>query len=138
MDRMIFVNLPVADLAASNAFYTGLGFTINPQFSDEHATCIKVSEQIYLMLLVRERFGDFVVGEIGDPAKATTVLLALSATGREEVDRLVADALANGGSSWMPVQELGPMYGHSFADPDGHVWEVMYMEMTAMNSSPAG
>ena len=132
MDRMIFINLPVADLTASNDFYTGLGFTINPQFSDEKTTCIKISEQIYVMLLIRERFSDFVVGEIGDPAKDTSVLLALSAQSRAEVDGLVSSALANGGKSWMPAQDHGSMYGHSFADPDGHVWEVIYMDMAAI------
>ncbi|HEY2207221.1 MAG TPA: VOC family protein [Pseudonocardia sp.] len=132
MDRMVFINLPVTDLSASNAFYTGLGFTINPMFSDENTTCVKISEQIWVMLMVRERFQDFVLGEIADPHKTTQVLLCLSAESRAEVDRLVADALANGGSSWQPVQEQGPMYGHSFADPDGHVWEVMYMDMSAI------
>jgi uncharacterized protein len=129
MERMIFVNLPVHDLAVANAFYTGLGFTINPDFSDESTTCIKVSDSIYVMLLVRDRFGDFVVGDIGDPAKSTTTLLCLTAESRAEVDKLVADALANGGRAWLPVQEHGPMYGHSFTDPDGHVWEVVHMDM---------
>ncbi|HEY4008277.1 MAG TPA: VOC family protein [Pseudonocardia sp.] len=135
MDRMIFVNLPVADLAVSNAFYTGLGFRINPDFSDDKATCVKVFDKIYLMLLVRERFADFVVGEVGDPAKDTQVLLCLSAESRAEVDELVTSALAHGGKPWLPVQEHGPMYGHSFADPDGHVLEIMHMDLPAATTA---
>ncbi|WP_037075084.1 VOC family protein [Pseudonocardia spinosispora] len=131
MERMIFVNLPVADLDAANTFYTGLGFSINESFSDNSTTCIKVSEQIFVMLLVRGRFADFINGEIAAP-DTTETLLALSAQSREEVDRLVAAALANGGKPWKPAMDEGPMYGHSFADPDGHVWEVMYMDMSAM------
>jgi uncharacterized protein len=131
MNRMIFVNLPVNDLADSKAFYTGLGFSINEQFSDEQAACIVVSETIYVMLLVEDRFKDFINGEISDAHQSSEVLLCLSAESRAEVDRLVAAALAHGGKPWKPVLEQGPMYGHSFADPDGHVWEVLYMEMAA-------
>jgi uncharacterized protein len=131
MDRMIFVNLPVADLTASKAFYTGLGFRINEQFSDEQAACMVVSETIYVMLLVNERFADFINGEISDAHRSSEVLLCLSAESRAEVDQLVASALAHGGKPWQPVLEQGPMYGHSFADPDGHVWEVLHMDMAA-------
>lgn len=130
MDRMIFINLPVADLAEANTFYTGLGLSITPDFSDDSTTCIKVSEQIFVMLMVRERFSDFINGEIA-PSDSTEALLCLSAESRAEVDGLVSNALANGGKPWRPAIEEGPMYGHSFADPDGHVWEVMYMDMSA-------
>ncbi|HEV7792176.1 MAG TPA: VOC family protein [Pseudonocardia sp.] len=131
MNRMIFVNLPVNDLADSTAFYTGLGFAINEQFSDDQAACIVVSETIYVMLLVEDRFKDFINGEISDAHQSSEVLLCLSAESRAEVDQLVAAALAHGGKPWRPVLEQGPMYGHSFADPDGHVWEVLHMDMSA-------
>jgi predicted lactoylglutathione lyase len=128
MNRMIFVNLPVADLAATTAFYTGLGFTINPQFSDAACTCIVISDTIVVMAVRRERFADFVAGQVGDPAAGTTVINCLSAESRQEVDDLVSRALAHGGKPWLDKMEEGPMYGHSFADPDGHVWEVLHME----------
>jgi uncharacterized protein len=131
MDRMIFVNLPVADLTASKTFYTGLGLRINEQFSDEQTACMVVSETIYVMLLVNERFADFINGEISDAHRSSEVLLCLTAESRAEVDQLVASALAHGGKPWQPVLEQGPMYGHSFADPDGHVWEVIHMDMAA-------
>jgi len=131
MDRMIFVNLPVADLTASKAFYTGLGFRINEQFSDEQTACMVVSDTIYVMLLVNERFADFINGEISDAHRSSEVLLCLTAESRAEVDQLVASALAHGGKPWQPALEQGPMYGHSFADPDGHVWEVLHMDMAA-------
>jgi predicted lactoylglutathione lyase len=130
MNRMIFVNLPVNDLADSKTFYTGLGFAINEQFSDDQAACIVVSETIYVMLLVEDRFKDFINGEISDGHQSSEVLLCLSAESRAEVDQLVAAALAHGGKPWKPVLEQGPMYGHSFADPDGHVWEVLHMDMS--------
>jgi uncharacterized protein len=129
--RMIFVNLPVADLEASTAFYTALGFSRNPDFSDETASCMVVSEQIYVMLLTHEKFGSFINGEIADAKKTTEVLTCLSATSRDEVDGFKAKALAAGGSDWRPNLEMGPMYGCSFQDLDGHVWEVMYMDMSA-------
>ncbi|MEH0197882.1 VOC family protein [Caulobacter sp. CCNWLY153] len=130
--RMIFVNLPVADLARSKAFFEALGFSINPQFSDETAACVVVSETIFVMLLTHDKFRQFITGEIGDAHAATEVLTCLSAESREEVDDLLAKALANGGKAWKPIMDMGPMYGASFQDPDGHVWELMYMDMAAM------
>lgn len=129
--RMIFVNLPVADLQASTAFYTALGFTRNPNFSDDTASCMIVSEQIYVMLLTHEKFKGFINGEIADPKRTKEVLNCLSASGRDEVDGFKAKALAAGGAEWKPNMEMGPMYGCSFQDPDGHVWEIMYMDMSA-------
>ncbi len=131
---MIFVNLPVTDLAAAKAFYGGLGFTFNEQFSDERTASVVVEENIVVMLLTRDRFADFVpdAGRVGDPAQATTVLHALSAGSREEVDDLLSRALASGGKPWMPAQDHGFMYGVSFADPDGNVWEVMWMDPSAV------
>ena len=131
MNRMIFVNLPVRDLAATKAFYTGLGFSLNPEFSDEHTACVVISDTIVVMALDRSRFEDFVAGPVGDPATATTVINCLSASSREEVDEMVQRALASGGKPWLDKMEDGPMYGHSFADPDGHVWEILHMEQSA-------
>ena len=131
MNRMIFVNLPVRDLTATKAFYTGLGFSLNPEFSDEHTACVVISDTIVVMALERSRFEDFVAGPVGDPATATTVINCLSASSREEVDETVQRALASGGKPWLDKMEDGPMYGHSFADPDGHVWEILHMEQDA-------
>ena len=131
MNRMIFVNLPVTDLDAAKAFYTGLGFSLNPEFSDEQTACVVISDSIVVMALKRERFADFVAGPVGDPAAGPTVINCLSAGSREEVDELVGRALASGGKPWLDKMEMGPMYGHSFTDPDGHVWEVLYMQQDA-------
>jgi predicted lactoylglutathione lyase len=129
--RLIFVNLPVKDLTAAREFFTQLGFEFNPQFSDDKAACMVVDQNIFVMLLVEERFKDFINGEISDATKATEVLTCLSAESREQVDEIVAKALAAGGKPWKPVIEEGPMYGASFQDLDGHVWELMYMDMPA-------
>lgn len=138
MNRMIFVNLPVSDLKASRAFYTGLGFTVNEMFSDDSAASIVVSDAIVVMLLTRERFGDFVTGPVGDPRAATTSIMCLSADSPQEVDDLVQRALASGGGEWLPRMQEGPMYGHSFTDPDGHVWEVLHMDLDAVPGGGAG
>jgi predicted lactoylglutathione lyase len=130
--RSIFVNLPVADVAVSRSFFTALGFTVNEQFSDENTACVVIEQNIYAMLMTPTRFADFVEGEIADAQKSTEVLLALSAESREDVDRLRATALAHGGSEWKPNQDHGFMYGASFADPDGHVWEVVWMDPAAV------
>lgn len=129
--RMIFVNLPVADLEASTAFYTALGFIRNPSFSDHTASCMIVSEQIYVMLLTHEKFKGFINGEIADARTTKEVLNCLSASSRDEVDGFKRKALAAGGAEWKPNMEMGPMYGSSFQDLDGHVWEIMYMDMSA-------
>jgi predicted lactoylglutathione lyase len=129
MKRMLFINLPVIDLEATRTFYTGLGFATNEEFCDEESACIVISDTIFVMALPRRRFADFVNGPVGDPTTSTQVINCLSATSRSEVDDLVARALAFGGQSWREPMTDGPMYGHSFADPDGHVWEVMFMEM---------
>ena len=133
MRRMIFVNLPVRDLAASRDFYTALGFPVNEAFSDDQAAAIVVSETIVVMLVARSRFAEFVAGPVGDPRDGPTAISCLNAESPEEVDRLVGAALASGGSAWLPKMEDGPMYGHSFADPDGHVWEVIHMDLGSMD-----
>ncbi len=129
---MIFVNLAVSDLDRAKAFYAGLGFSFNEQFSDESTASVVVSDAIVVMLLTRERFADFVTGPIGDPAAATTQLTCLSAGSREEADDLLAKALASGGKPWQPAQDHGFMYGTSFTDPDGNVWEAIWMDPAAI------
>jgi len=131
VQRMIFVNLPVTDLAVSTAFYTALGFVLNPDFSSDECSCIVISETIFVMLLTRDRFADFTAGPLADPRAGTAVITCLSAESRHEVDSMVTAALANGGKPWLDKMSDGPMYGHSFADPDGHAWEVLHMAVPA-------
>jgi uncharacterized protein len=128
VSRMIFVNLPVRDLEASRGFFGELGFEFNADFSDETAACMVVDENIFVMLLVEDRFRDFINDEIADATTTTEAITALSADSKEQVDETVAKALAAGGKPWKPTLEEGPMYGGSFQDLDGHVWELMYME----------
>jgi uncharacterized protein len=130
--RMIFVNLPVKDLEAAKRFYTGLGFPVNLQFTNDEAAAIVIEENISVMLLTEARFRDFITGDISDTAKGKEALICLSASDRAEVDAMLDKALANGGKPWMPAQDHGFMYGVSFQDPDGHVWEVMWMDTAAM------
>ncbi|MEE9987805.1 VOC family protein [Agrobacterium pusense] len=125
--RMIFVNLPVKNIETSRAFFTTLGFTFNPEYSDDRTLCMIVEENIFVMLLQQERFRDFINGDIADAKRSTEVLTCLSAGSREEIDRMIEAALASGGSRWKPVQDHGFMYAGSFQDPDGHVWELVHM-----------
>lgn len=132
MTRMIFINLPVSDLAKSQAFYEALGFTNNPQFSDEGSACMVVSETIHVMLLTHAKWKGFTDRPI-PPATMSEVLLALSCDSREAVDAMNAAAAAHGGTADInPVQDLGFLYNRNLADPDGHVWEAMFMDMEAM------
>lgn len=131
MPSRLFVNLPVADLPRSRAFYTGLGFALNERFSNEQAACIVISEHIHVMLLTRPFFQTFTHLPVADATKATAVLNALDCASREEVLALVAKALAVGGSTPNPAQDHGFMFQHGFADPDGHQWEVFYMDEAA-------
>ncbi|HXV95958.1 MAG TPA: VOC family protein, partial [Gaiellaceae bacterium] len=130
-NRKLFVNIAVTDLERAVVFFTGLGFEFDPRFTDETATCMLIGEDAYAMLLVRERFQDFTQKEIADPAEQTEAILALSAESREEVDALADKALATGGSPANEPMELGFMYGRSFQDPDGHQWEVFWMDPVA-------
>ncbi|QRI64283.1 glyoxalase [Shinella sp. PSBB067] len=125
--RMIFVNLPVKDLPGTRRFFDALGFTFNEQFSDDTAACMVVDENIFVMHLTEQKFAQFVTGKVGDPEQQTQVLTCLSATSRQEVDDFKARALAAGGREWKPNIEFGPMYGCSFQDISGNVWEVMHM-----------
>ena len=128
--RMIFVNLPTTDLSRSMAFWKALGFSHNPDFSDDTAACIVISESIYVMVLTEPKFQSFIKGEIA-PSDVTEVLTCLSCDSKEEVLDLKAKALANGGSEWRDDMDYGAMYGASFRDPDGHVFELMWMDMSA-------
>jgi uncharacterized protein len=133
MDRMIFVNLPVTDVAVARGFYGALGFGFNEQFSDDSTACCVISDTICVMLMTEQRFKDFVVGDVADATTTTEVLNCLSCESREEVDGFLAKALASGGKQWLPLMEEGPMYGGSFQDPDGHVWEVLHMDPSALS-----
>ena len=126
--RKLFVNLPIESKQRSVEFFSALGFSFNDQFSDDTTACMVVSDEAYFMLLERKRFADFAPKTIGDPADSVSVLLALSCESRDEVDHLVHTALANGGKPSMDPQDHGFMYGWSFQDPDGHCWEVLWMD----------
>jgi predicted lactoylglutathione lyase len=134
---MIFPNLPVKDVAASRAFFGALGFAFNDAFSSDDTACMLVDENIMVMLLEEPRFAEFIEGEIADPS-VTEVLLGLSCDSRQDVDDHVAKALAAGGSPWKAPQDHGFMYGHSFRDPDGHAWEVMWMDPAAAAGGEPG
>ena len=132
MARMIFVNLPVTHLAASMAFYEALGFTNNPQFTDDTAACMVWSEAINVMLLTHDKWRTFTSRPI-PPRTSSEVLLALSLESREAVDAMNEAAAAHGGTADInPTQDLGFMYNRNLADPDGHVWEAFWMDMSAV------
>ncbi|WP_078293065.1 glyoxalase [Mycobacterium sp. D16R24] len=128
MSRMLFVNIPIANAAASRKFFDHLGFSFNDQFCDENTLCMAVNEQSWVMMLEEDRFRGFIADDIADTSKNREVLLCVSADSRDGVDELIDAALAAGGVDWMPAQELGFMYGRSFRDLDGHVWEVSWMD----------
>ncbi|MET9383029.1 VOC family protein [Streptomyces sp. NPDC002928] len=130
--QMIFVNLPVNDLDASKKFFTELGYTINPQFSDDNAASVVISDTIVAMLLTKPFYATFTQKEIADATKTSEVLIALSAPSREKVDELVDRALALGGTTSGRTQDHGFMYGRAFDDLDGHTWEVVWMDPSAI------
>jgi uncharacterized protein len=132
MGRMTFVNLPVKDLGRSIEFFSQLGFGFDPQFTDDTASSMVISDDSYVMLITEDRFKDFTKKTIADAHATTEVLVALSAESREEVDDLVARALAAGGAPANDPLEDGFMYGWSFEDPDGHIWELIYMDEEAL------
>ncbi|MFB6806893.1 VOC family protein [Streptomyces sp. NPDC056387] len=132
MPTMIFVNLPVQDIDAAKAFWGKLGYSFNPQFSDDRTGCLVISDTIFAMLMTEERFKDFATKEVADATKTTEVMLALSAESREQVDEVVGAALAAGGTEPRPAQDLGFMYGRAFEDLDGHVWEYVWMDPAAV------
>ncbi len=132
MATKIFVNLPVQDLKKSIDFFTKLGFSFNPQFTDETATCMIVGEDIFVMLLTHAKFKSFTPKPICDATKSTEVLVCLSCESRDKVDDIVRKALAAGGTTYSQPQDHGFMYAHGFQDLDGHIWELVYMEPSAI------
>jgi predicted lactoylglutathione lyase len=138
MSQLIFVNLPVADLPRATAFYEAVGAVKNPQFSDHTASCMVLSDTIHVMLLTHDKFRQFTPKRIADSRETTEVLICLSAESREAVDGTIAKAGAAGGRiDPGPKQDYGFMYGRSFEDPDGHIWEVMWMDVAAAQSAMA-
>jgi len=133
MATKIFVNLPVKDLKKSMEFFTKLDFTFNSQFTDETAACMVVSEDIYVMLLTQEKFKTFTPKAICDATKSTEVLVCLSCESRGNVNDMVRKAVGGGGTTYNEPQDHGFMYGHGFQDLDGHIWELIYMEPSAIH-----
>jgi len=127
------VNLPVMNLNRSVGFFTKLGYTFNPQFTDATAACMIVAEDIFVMLLTEEKFRTFTPKEICDATKSTEVLVCLSCESREKVDEMVRKAVASGGTTYNDPQDYGFMYGHGFQDLDGHIWELICMEPGAIS-----
>ena len=136
MATKIFVNLPVKDLEKSKDFFTKIGFTINPQFSDETAACVVISEDIYAMILTHEKFKQFTPKQIADSNQTSEVITALTFESKEKVDEVFNKALQAGGSEARPAQDHGFMYSRSFNDPDGHIWEPFWMDMSAVPPQP--
>ena len=132
MSSKIFVNLLVKDLKKSVEFFTRLGYSFNPQFTDESATCMIISENIFAMLLLEERFKEFTKKPICDAHKSTELLIALDVESKEAVDEMVKNAVAAGGTVYNEAMDHGWMYVHSFADLDGHQWEFAYMNESAI------
>ena len=132
MATKIFVNLPVKDLKKSKGFYEALGFKNNPQFTDETAACMVISEDIFVMLLTEPKFKTFTPKSIADAKTSTEVLNALSCESRDAVNDQVAKAVAAGGTTYAPSKDYGFMYQHGFADPDGHIWELIWMDPKAI------
>ena len=132
MSRMIFVNLPVSDLAKSRAFLEALGAVNEPRFTDDTAACMTLSDSIHVMLLTHDKFSQFTPRPITDATAGSEVLLCLSENSRESVDSTLERAVAAGGTADpAPKQDYGVMYGRSVADPDGHIWEIMWMDAAA-------
>jgi predicted lactoylglutathione lyase len=131
----IFVNLPVKDLKRSIAFFTRLGFEFNPQFTDDTATCMVVAEDIFVMLLTEAKFKTFTPKAICDATKSTEVIVALEIGSREKVDAMVRDAVAAGATTYAEPKDYGFMYRHGFQDPDGHIWEIFYMDPGAIEQT---
>ena len=137
MSKLIFVNLPVADLAAAMAFYEAIGAVNNPMFTDETAACMVFTDVIHVMLLTHDKFAQFTPKRIADAKETSEVLIAISADSREAVDEITDKALAAGGREPREKQDLGFMYGRSFEDLDGHIWEPMWMDLEAATAAMA-
>ena len=132
----IFVNVPTTDLERSKAFYTALGAGINPLFTDENAACIVWDENVFFMVLTNEYFATFTDKDVVDPKTHAQVLIALSRESREDVDKVLAAGLANGGTEPKPVQDYGFMYSRDLEDPDGNILEFLYMDPEAAAKGP--
>ncbi len=138
MTKLIFVNLPVSDLARATAFYQAIGATRNPQFSDDTASCMVFSDTIHVMLLTHDKFGQFTPKRIADAKLSSEVLICISADNRTAVDDIVEKGQRAGGAADpAPKQDHGFMYGRSLEDPDGHIWEVMWMDVEAAHNAQA-
>ncbi len=127
MNRQIFLNLPVADLSRSTAFFNALGFPLDPRFSGDGAACVVISDTISVMLASHEKFREFTPKAVCDATQAVEVLINLTCGSRQEVDDLVARALAAGGTTYDEAEDFGFMYTHSFVDPDGHGWGLLHL-----------
>jgi uncharacterized protein len=128
MAKQIYVNMPVRELSRSIEFFTRLGYQFDPQFTDENGACMVINESIFVMLLEEGFFSSFTTKPVADARKSTEMILCLSVDSREEVQALVAKAVAAGGTSPLDANDHGFMYQHGFQDLDGHVWEVMYLD----------
>ena len=138
MAKMIFVNLPVSDLARADAFYQAIGAIKNEQFSDDTASCMVFSDTIHAMLLTHDKYRQFTSKKIADAKTVSEVLICLSADSRQAVDDMIGRAKVAGGAlDPTPQQDFGFMYGRSFEDPDGHIWEVMWMDVEAASKGAA-
>ena len=136
MSKQIFINLPVRDLKRATAFYTAIGATRNPRFSDDTASCMVLSDSIFVMLLTHAKWATFTKKPIVDARRESEVMLALSADSKSAVDNTTDAAGANGGKADVnPKQDLGFMYGRSFEDVDGHIWECMFLDMSQIPKS---
>ena len=135
--RAIFVNLPVSDLPRSVAFYEAVGFTVNPQFTDDTAACMVLSDAVSVMLLTHDKFRMFTPKEVADAHRASEVLLCITCESREAVDAITEAALALGSREPSPKDEYSFMYGRSFEDPDGHCWAPMWLDMSALGDRSA-
>jgi predicted lactoylglutathione lyase len=133
MARKIFVNLPVKDLNKSKEFFTKLGFSFDAQYSDDSAACMVISDDIYAMLLTRTKFKEFTPKKITDAKNSTEVLTALSFDSKDDVNRLVETALKSGATETRPAEDYGFMFGRSFNDPDGHIWDAFWMDPNHVN-----
>ncbi|MFL9825297.1 VOC family protein [Rhodoplanes sp. SY1] len=137
MSTMVFLNLPVADLPRSMRFFETLGWTFNPQFTDDTAACLVISDTIYAMLLTHDKFRQFTDKAIADGHRTKEVLIALSTESREKVDALVDTAVKAGAAEPRPASDYGFMYYRAFDDLDGHTWEIMWMDPAHVQTAPA-
>ena len=135
MATKIFLNLPVKDLERSKGFFGALGFSFNPQFSDETAACMVVSDDIFVMLLTEAKFKEFTPKQICDSTTSAEVLICLSQDSRTAIDEMVAKAVAAGGATYSEPKDHGFMYYHAFQDLDGHNWELAFMEASTFNQA---